>query len=498
MAHDPRSPRALKTKTPKDDESDKLSALPDEILCHILSFLPSETAAATSVLSTRWKDLFTSLPVIDLTISKNWDAKIGEERRRDLCNFQKFLSRLIFLRNKAPIRKFQLNVSPPLVEDLRPGIYWLISKVLSRQVQEVDICVPGDRDSTGLLLYPPEIFTCATLTSLTMTMKSSFNFNPPDSVSLPNLKVLRLNEFALTDQDSFARVIQACPLLEDLGLRWRFWKFEFMDLRISAPLLKRLALSCYFGQYSLMVESDNLEYLDCNVYGVHKLVINAPYLKYFKCQGPPVRVEFVQDVRNILNATVAFKYRKEEFESTLVLYHRQNLKSLEAFELVNGLQYAKSLRFQSGMKILYYAGEFLPTFVNLSSLALDDSIYSYHYSSWWLNLIARLLENAPNLEALDIVSSVFDHNFGVEQLGIFLRTAFPARPIRHLKELKIILGHDQEFGFKLAEYFLEIGKSLKKMTIRGSIKGWESSPEVYNRISSFKKSSEHCRIAFEP
>ncbi|CAI0468608.1 unnamed protein product [Linum tenue] len=46
--------------------SDRLSSLPDEILSNILSLLPTKYAAGTSVLSRRWKDLYTEITNIDL------------------------------------------------------------------------------------------------------------------------------------------------------------------------------------------------------------------------------------------------------------------------------------------------------------------------------------------------------------------------------------------------------------------------------------------------
>ena len=46
--------------------TDRISNLPDSLLCHILCFLPTNEAIVTSILSGRWKPLWTLVPKIDL------------------------------------------------------------------------------------------------------------------------------------------------------------------------------------------------------------------------------------------------------------------------------------------------------------------------------------------------------------------------------------------------------------------------------------------------
>lgn len=50
-------PRSIPTE-------DRISALPDPIIYHILSFLPTKLAAIISVLSKRWKPLWLSVPIL--------------------------------------------------------------------------------------------------------------------------------------------------------------------------------------------------------------------------------------------------------------------------------------------------------------------------------------------------------------------------------------------------------------------------------------------------
>ncbi|GKV15682.1 hypothetical protein SLEP1_g26447 [Rubroshorea leprosula] len=45
---------------------DRISALPEGVICHILSFLPTKVAVQTSVLSTKWRKIYTLVSSIDL------------------------------------------------------------------------------------------------------------------------------------------------------------------------------------------------------------------------------------------------------------------------------------------------------------------------------------------------------------------------------------------------------------------------------------------------
>ena len=87
---------------------DRLSALPDELLHRVLSFLPAQEVVRTTVLSKRWTDLWRSVPRIDLDFfsslrgsREDW-AKIWE-RMEDFAN------NLLMLHRAPCLDAFRLN-----------------------------------------------------------------------------------------------------------------------------------------------------------------------------------------------------------------------------------------------------------------------------------------------------------------------------------------------------------------------------------------------------
>ncbi|KAK2999737.1 hypothetical protein RJ639_023525 [Escallonia herrerae] len=61
----PNIPRRPPQRCSTNGGGDRLSNLPHEILCHILSFLPTKNAVATSILSSRYSSLWSCIPVLD-------------------------------------------------------------------------------------------------------------------------------------------------------------------------------------------------------------------------------------------------------------------------------------------------------------------------------------------------------------------------------------------------------------------------------------------------
>ncbi|KAI3853388.1 hypothetical protein MKW92_029935, partial [Papaver armeniacum] len=65
---------------------DYISNLPDALIHHILSFLPTKSAMSTSILSKRWKYVAISIPVLDF---RHWRSK--RNRKLETKLFMNFL-----------------------------------------------------------------------------------------------------------------------------------------------------------------------------------------------------------------------------------------------------------------------------------------------------------------------------------------------------------------------------------------------------------------------
>ena len=64
-------PIQSKIQIAENSQADKISSLTNDILLHILSFLPTENAVATSALSKRWRHVWTGIAALDLS---DWEC----------------------------------------------------------------------------------------------------------------------------------------------------------------------------------------------------------------------------------------------------------------------------------------------------------------------------------------------------------------------------------------------------------------------------------------
>lgn len=87
---------------------DRLSALPDEILHCVMSFLTSRQAVQTCVLSPRWKDLWRAVPCLNIDHKEFATRDVDEDTAR--MKFNDFAYALLMEHHVPVLERFRLNV----------------------------------------------------------------------------------------------------------------------------------------------------------------------------------------------------------------------------------------------------------------------------------------------------------------------------------------------------------------------------------------------------
>lgn len=88
------------------EQTDKQN-LQSDLFGHILSFLPTKYAVATSVLSTRWKQFWTLITSLDF--EDNFLLHPGKRTKSHQTCFTNFVYRVLELRRVSCLHKLRLN-----------------------------------------------------------------------------------------------------------------------------------------------------------------------------------------------------------------------------------------------------------------------------------------------------------------------------------------------------------------------------------------------------
>ncbi|MED6121777.1 hypothetical protein PIB30_033402 [Stylosanthes scabra] len=135
---------------------DNISALSDELLLHILSFLPAATAVATSLLSHRWRHLWDNLLV------SYFDFDDGHRQ----IDFIKLVKGAINRRKEPYVRKLHLLSPSTTVNHIQNQIATCIDAALGPHLQEISLTLSSP------CFFPRGILSSAQLGSLPALLKT--------------------------------------------------------------------------------------------------------------------------------------------------------------------------------------------------------------------------------------------------------------------------------------------------------------------------------------
>ncbi|XP_057442779.1 FBD-associated F-box protein At5g56380-like [Lotus japonicus] len=190
--------------------ADRISWLPDEILCHILSFLPTHDAFATSLLSKRWKPLWRSGPTL---FFDDQNYIINNHKPYD-C-FSKFIYRAI--RNRyphLPITSFRLQCGASSFNLSDSDVTTWVNSAIQCGIENLHIELPS---SDPVLCFRSSVFSCKTLVVLKLKGLDIDEFSIFD---LPSLKTLNLIDVSFEKPQYLMELLSGCQILEDMRLRF--------------------------------------------------------------------------------------------------------------------------------------------------------------------------------------------------------------------------------------------------------------------------------------
>ncbi|KAL0793693.1 hypothetical protein Bca101_065070 [Brassica carinata] len=358
---------------------DSISSLPDEMLHHILSFVPTNVAITTSVLSKRWRHVWCKTPYLSFP---HINSSI-ESIRETLASYI------------APkITRFHLYVDRETWEDSERSnhVDSLIKFAISHNVEKLSLVLKP------YYVFPDFFFSNPSLKQL--IVDSSNYLRPKCIVSWTSLQNLSLKNSSL--DESFTRVLSGSPLLESLTLKSCL--LSCLDLSES-PRLSRL----------------DLEFTHSSPRKCH---IVAPHIHYLRL------IDFTQkyslaDVSSLIEADIETIYflprfwcdqvdpskdlddpSKDPDVPTKDDYQVMMQMMLEKLQNVENL--TVGLSFLQMLSIADFRGVRFPTF-KVKTLTLKSTILRSAVRG-----IAKLLQNSPELKIIKFYKTE-DWNCSVEK-----------------------------------------------------------------------------------
>ncbi|KAI5332938.1 hypothetical protein L3X38_023067 [Prunus dulcis] len=443
-----------KKPKPQAIVTDRISELPDAVLCHILSFLPTKLAVRTSILSTRWKNIWAS--VHNLDFDDEYDPWIERDD-----SFSMFVDRVLSFRDSADIHKFRLHCSG--VKDFSRIDGW-IRTAIDRNAVEFDLRVYSYSDFQ-IFELPQSLFMSKTLVVLKLN-SDCLRYVPPKSGCFPSLKFLHVTG-DYPDDESIEKLFYCCPVLEDLTIDGVVR--HDADVYISAPELKTLRISLSGEDFSPQ----------------NSFSINAPKLEKLYVMENGLSNYIVKNPKSLVKAIV-------NLYSHYSCLHRDFSKFSSA--LLAGISNVKYLSLSAHL----LKACSVPAFDNLSELKL----VLHNCDNW--ELLTELLKRSPNLEYLvlehnevactiysddeEYFAEYFDHEWNTPE-------TVPVCLSAHLKSITIRGFKGDSDEMEAAKYLLEKGKVLNKVTIyAGDLLCRRE--ELDKELELIRRGSRTCRVEF--
>ncbi|KAF3971880.1 hypothetical protein CMV_004569 [Castanea mollissima] len=460
----------VRTESQKNGTTDFISNLPDCVLTHILSLLPTRDSVRTSVLSSRWSSLWKLVPVLHLELLRNQDI----------------VSNIWIHRNPAiPLRKFHLHWSSDCNTSY---VNTMIQDTImrGRMLQELNLNTCS-HPNPPLELHPSLFFST---TLVVLKLGGEILLNPPLDSIFPSLHILSLESgISYANCDSLSTLLAACPVLQELAVTVSENNFDdnnfedtsMLKIIVLIPTLKILYLSW-------LLEVWAYPFLHFYI-----LRLNAPALEHFYFRGLLSDDVVLENLPNLVKSGFQFEEIADELST------RDYAKRI--WDFMRPLYNVVSMEFCiETAQILCDASNYNPpVFNNLTSLTFDGEL-SGDYYVW--PAVQLLLCQAPKLQTL-----AFEMTFE-DELGDYVDYSPESCMKKPLSDPECLSSHltacyykgfsGHEVEMELVRQVLKKAKVLKtmKITVQSHLDP-KMKLQIHKKVRKLQRRSCTCQIEFD-
>uniref|UniRef100_A0A1D1XFD0 Putative F-box/LRR-repeat protein At3g59160 n=1 Tax=Anthurium amnicola TaxID=1678845 RepID=A0A1D1XFD0_9ARAE len=453
-----------------------LDDLPDALLVRILSLIATDEAVHTSLVSRRWRYLWTSVGALDLDEyaylikkRKRGGEPAGSRRfkfaefayrikKRRRVKFAEFVRKVLDFHH-APLQRFRLACTYSSSEG-HPVEDW-IRAALARGARELDL-KPGN----GARL-PPCLFLSHSLVDLKIHLVGS-RLKLPAAMDLVKLQSMSLSSVTFHGERLTWELFASCPALRSLTLV-NCTYHNMRTLEISSPLLQRLIIDnsyCYNGLHNCKVK------------------VLAPQLTLFKYRGSLAEAYDLGYLPYLVEAEVKFLGCEiwDDEDQPLYLVPDSFHDRVPAF--LHQLSSAKILNicFRCVEVLLKISGFSNIQFRHLNSLKMIVDVLDYRSLSFILGfLVVNPCLRTLGLNFLHL--GAFDSGYKEDYLKVL--NAYSEQTSGVLEKVDIRWHHDSPRGIiEFVKILLENQAFLKRLLFDNHIFRYINFPSSHLRYDS--------------
>ncbi|CAN7122170.1 unnamed protein product [Brassica rapa subsp. narinosa] len=417
-----------------DDYRDRISRLPDDFLLQILSRLPTKDVVAMSLLSKRWRFLWTLVPKL------NFDVRLHD----NTCpKFTKFVDRSLLLHKAPTLESLRVKIGS-ICHNADVDVSVWVRIAVDRGVRELDISYCPAEEPIRL---PKCLFPCATLVVLKLENMSLVDAS--SYVCFKSLKTLHLLDVKYFDEQSLPHLLSSCYVLEDLVVQ-RCPGDNVKIVSVNAACLKTLTLH----KSSQAFEGDDDGFL-----------IAAPKLKRLDIEDYWGGFCYIENMPEVVEANVDVIYKTTE----RILGSLTSVKRLALCLMTSDAAYPTGT-----------------VFSQLIHLELCTCA-----PRWW-DLLTRVIEDSPKLRVLKLRQK---HIRRTSSPGASWKQPVSLPKGLSLETFKWELYEGTQKQKEVAKFILKHGVRLKKVIV--SPKPSSSlleKHEMLKELSSAPRGSSTCKL----